>query len=702
MRRRTRPADGAAPLRPLAAAVLLSLLLPAAVVRAQSSLTGDFSDRWVRPTDALTLHIGQDLNARGNDLRIFAGAADVTALVRFPQPGVLLIDPRAAPLQSGEAELVVWLVDGAEWREVGRLPLKVLSAAGLEAGSLTPKLDLAAKSRFEQRTRGDATAPPRPTFADLTGRAAASFEARRGAIAADGNFNASGSSFRGEALRFGQLGAGAPKVDLNDYLVTGRVRASSLAVGHLSTGNNPLLLNGFASRGLGFTQTIGSRLDIRLNALNGTSIVGYDNFFGLEESDHRVYAATAGYEFIAERPGALRAELTYLKASVQSRNNFNVGEIPDAEESDGIGLRVSGSTEGGRVRGDLVLARSTYVNPFDPQLAQGGELQAVRPATASGRIVDLSIDLLQGSTALAEKHPLTVTLGLHHERVEPLYRSLGAFFSADQEQNRVTLAAQMAGAQLQLLGSRQEDNVDDVPTVLKNRTSTSSATLALPLPQWLGTADGRSWWPATNYAYQAVAQRAINEPATADSGFAATHRPDQKNRSHQLNLSWNLMPWALSYGAIYAVQDNRQVGRENADFTNNGHQVSLSVRASDTLNLSLGFNRARNYSRERDLATYTNGGNGGIDWQFAQRWSITANIGRTLGSDSRNFTASANDNVQAQLTYRYEIASFGRKLPGQAFVRYVRQANESRDASFGLATDGSQWAWDAGISLSLF
>ncbi|MDZ7653703.1 MAG: hypothetical protein U5L03_14710 [Burkholderiaceae bacterium] len=432
---------------------MLSLLLPAAVLRAQTPLTGDFTDRWVRPTDALTLRIGQDLNARINDLRIFAGAADMTALVRFPQPGVLLIDPRAAPLPTGEAELVVWLVDGAEWREVGRLPLKVLTAAGLEAGNFTPKLDLAAKSQFEQLTRGDATPPPRPTFADLTGRAAASFEAKRRTLAADGNFNVSGSSFRGEALRFGQLGAEAPKVDLNDYIVNGRARHSSLAVGHMSTGNNPLLLNSFASRGLGFGQRLGSRLDVRLNALNGTSIVGYDNFFGLDESDHRVYAATAGYEFIAGRPGGLRAEITYLNASVQSRNNFNVGEIPDAEESDGVGLRISGATVGGRMRGDLVLARSTYVNPFDPQLAQGGELQPVKPATASGRIVDLNIDLLQGSTWLADKHPLTLTLGLHHERVEPLYRSLGAFFSADQEQNRVTLAAQMAGAQLQLLGS---------------------------------------------------------------------------------------------------------------------------------------------------------------------------------------------------------------------------------------------------------
>jgi hypothetical protein len=689
-------------MRPLALAILLGLVLPTPGARAQAAVTGDFADRWVAPTEPLILRIEQALHARGGDLRLFAGAADVTALVRFPQPGVLVIDPRPAPLPSGESELIVWIVDGAAWRELARLPLKVLTASGLEAGSFTPKLDLAAKSQFEQRTRGDASPPPRPTFADLTGRAAASFEARRGTYAADGNFNVSGSSFRSEALRFGELGADAPKVDLNDYVVNGRMRSTSLSVGHMSTGNNPLLLSSFASRGVGLGQKFGSRMDLRLNALNGSSIVGYDNFFGLDDTDHRVYAATAGFEFIGGRPGGLRAELTYLNASKQSRNNFNVGEIPDAEESDGVGLRLSGTSAGGRMRGDLVLARSTYVNPFDPQLAQGGELQPVKSATASGRIVDLGVDLLQRSTSLSDKHPLTVTLALHHERVEPLYRSLGAFFSADQEQNRITLTSQMAGAQLQLLGSRQEDNVDDVPTILKNRTTTGSATLSLPLPQWLGPAAGRSWWPAANYVYQDVAQRAINEPLTADSGIAATHRPDQQNESHQLNLSWNLMPWTLGYGASYADQDNRQVGRENADFTNSGHQLSVSLRALDTLNLALGLNRTRNYSRERDLTTYSNGGNASVDWQFAQRWSLAANLGRTLGSDSRDFTESANDNAQAQLTYRYEISSFGRKLPGQVFVRYARQANENRDTVFGLATDGTQWAWDAGVSLSLF
>lgn len=670
--------------------------------RAALPISGDFTERWVGPTDPLTLRIDPALHGRSADLRIFAGPTDISALVRSSQPGQLRIDPRGAPLPGGEGELVVWLVDGSEWRELARLPLKVLSRGGFEAAAFTPKLDLAGKSQFDERTRGAATPAPRPRFADLTGRGGAAFTARRGALALDGNFNGSGSSYRNEALRFGERQTQAAKVDLGDYAVNARYRDTGLSVGHQTTGTNPLLLNGFASRGIGLGQKFGPRLDLRLNALNGSSIVGYDNLLGLDEAEHRVYTAIAGVELIAARPGALRAEVSYLDATVSARNNFNVGEIRDAERSHGLGLRIAGATAGGRVRGDVVLARSTYTNPFDPLLAQGGDLQPVQPATASGRIADFSVDLLQGWAGLSSEHPLTTTLALHHARVAPLYRSLGAFFAADQALDRVTLNQQAGGTQVQLLAARQEDNVDDVPTILKSRTTTLSATLALPLAQLLGTGGATSGWPQLNYVLQSVAQQALNTPVAEDSGFAASQRPDQRNRSHQLSLAWNIDTWTVSYGLSRSTQDNRQPGRELADFDNTGHQGSLSWRASDRLSLSAGLNVARNHSRERDLTTTTDFGNLGIDWRVTDRWAVAANVGRTLGGDSRDFTASANGNAQAQLTYSYEVASFGRKLPGQVFVRFVRATTDNRDSTFGLSARGVQWAWDAGLSLSLF
>lgn len=353
------------------------------------------------------------------------------------------------------------------------------------------------------------------------------------------------------------------------------------------------------------------------------------------------------------------------------------------------------------MRGDAVFARSRYVNPFDPALAQGGELQAVKRATASGGQLDLAVDVVQNSKRWSQTQPLTVTFSAHHQRVEPLYKSIGASVSPDRQLNRAALATQFGAAQLQLSGSHQEDNLDDVAAILKTRTDNLAANLALPLAQWFGA--GRpSWWPQASYTLQSVRQRAINAPDTADSGIAASHRPDQSNRSHQAALNFARGAFNVGYTVQRPTQDNRQPGRENADFENLGHQLSFGWRVGEKLNLNLGANTNRNFSREKDLTTTTRAGNGGFDWQLLDGVTLAANAGRTLGGESRALASSSNDNAQAQLTWRFGVPAYGRKMPGQVFVRYVRQQNASRDASFGLSTSGASWAWDAGLLLSLF
>lgn len=668
---------------------------------AHAAVTADFADRWIAADATVTLQLDQPLAARAADLRFFAGALDVTAIARQPRPGVLAFDLRLARLAAGESSFVVYLVEAGQWREVAKIPLKVLNAAGFENGQFGPKLDLSGKSRFDEGRRGDATPPARPTYFDGTGRGGFAFDASRGVLKADGQFNATGSSYRNEALRFGELGARAPKTDLADYVVNLRHGGTSLAIGHVSYGNNPLLLSGYGSRGLTLAQKFGERFDVSVNAMNGTGIVGYDNFFGLASAQHRIHGATAGLELIGGRPGALRVEVAALDARLQSRTDFNSGEVPDAEESRGFGVRLSGRTESNRVRGDAVFARSSYVNPFDPQLAQGGELQAVKRATASGRQLDFAVDLVPSSRRWSEARPLTITLSAHHQRIEPQYKSIGASSSPDQQLNRLALATQVGAAQLQLTGARHEDNLENVPTILKTRTDEASASLALPLAQWFG-AGGASGWPQFGYTLQSVRQRAINAPVTADSGIAASHRPDQSNRSHQAALNFTRGGFNFGYAIQRSTQDNRQPGRENADFESLGHQITLGMRLGEKLNLNLGANTNRNFSREKDLTTTTRGGNGGFDWQLLDGVTLAANAGRTLGGDSRDLTSASNDSAQAQLTWRFGIPAYGRRLPGQVFVRYVRQENASRDTNFGLSTSGATWAWDAGLSLSLF
>jgi len=692
-----RPAGRRAVHRTAVAAVLAALAPPAPAQQVQVDTAGE----WRAAGSLIRLQLAQELAARGADIRVLAAGIDVTALARTPQPGRIEIDTRAAALPPGESELVVYVVDGRDWRELSRTPLKRLTRLGFEAAEFTPKLDLAGKSQFDEKTRGTSSPPQRPHFADATGSGGAAFSAQRGAFGIDGNFNASGSSYRPEALRFGEQGASASKVELADYVVNTRYGATTLSIGHLAYGSHPLLLNGFASRGLTVARRLGERLEVSFNAMNGTSIVGTDNFFGLNDAEHRVVSGGVGYEFFA-RAGALRAELIYMDASIESRGNFNVGEIPDAETSHGFGLRLAGATAGNRLRGAAVFARSTYVNPFDPRLAQGGASQAVKAATADGYSGEVSVDLLQNSPLLSKAHPLTLTATLRHERVAPLFRSLGASLAADQRIERGQFAAQMAGAQLQFSHNRQRDNLDDVPTILKTQTDSTSAGLTLPLPQWLAARANGSWWPALSLQWQRTHQRAVNTPVTEDSGFAASHRPDQVSTQQQLGLAWTRERISWGYSLSLSDQDNRQPGRERADFTTLGHHFNTSLRVTEKLNVNAALGRNRNASREKDLITFTDSGTIGFDWAFRDRWTAAANYSRTLGDDSRQLTAQASRSAQAQLGWRFEVASFGRKLPGQVFIRYSEQAASSLDAAFGLSSAGSNRAWDAGLSLSLF
>jgi hypothetical protein len=685
--------------RGIALAVALATGAPAAL--ALPAVTADFADRWIRPDAVLTLRLDPTLAARASDLRLFAGTIDVSALVRQPQPGVVAVDLRAVRPPPGESQLRVFVVDGASWREVATLPLRVLTPAGLESGRFEPKLDIANKTRFESGTRGDAAAPSRSTFSDFTGRAAVGFEAVRGAFRLDGTANGVGSSYRGEALRFAELAEQAPKGDLADYAVNLRYGGTTLALGHQAIGSLPLVLAGYDTRGVTLGQKFGQRLDLSLGAANGTRIVGYDNFLGLQRAEHRIYSAAAGLELIGDSPGALRLELALLDARMQARENFNQGEVADAERSRALGVRLTGRTPGNRLRGDASFARSSHVNPFDPLLAQGAGVKPVERRSANGRRLEAALDVVQASKRWSEKHPLTLTLALQHARIEPLYRTVGNELQADRQQDRASLTAQVGAAQLQLAGERAGDNLDRIATLLRTRTDTASANLLLPFGQWFAAADGRSWWPQLAYTAQTVRQRAVNAPATVDSGFADSQRPDQLDRTHQATLNLARGTWSVAYVARWSRQDNRQPGRQDADFDTRGHEITVTLQAGESLNLTIGGNVNRTDNREKDLATSTRGGTGGFDWRVSENWSIAANAGRTLGGDSRDLAASSNVIAQAQLAWRFSVAAASRRLPGQVFVRYVRQDNSNRDSTFGLATRGGTWAWDAGVSLSL-
>lgn len=660
----------------------------------------------IRPGQPIVLRLDREPTPADGALAVFIGRTDVSSLFGIAA-NELTFTGKDFALSPGELPIVVWQVRGGQWQEIHRGALTILAASQADEASgrkgFVPTLDLTVKSQVHERRRGAATRPVRPTFSDLALRAGLGIDRQVGPVAARGNVNLVGSSFREEALQFAGRGVHAAKVDLADYRFDLGHGPGQLSIGHIGWGNHPLLLNSYGSRGLAGTVKLGHRFDVSVNAMNGTSIVGFDNLLGLNESQHRIYGASVGIEADPAQAGWLRGELSYVDASLQARNNFNRGEIPDAEQSRGFGVRLLSRMFDGRLRSDIALARNEYRPADDPQLALGQSLTLLQASTRSARIFDVAFDLVRG-WAIADGWPLTLTPVLRYERIAPLYKVLGASISADQRVHRVGLSGQIGAVQANWSRSRREDNLDDIVSLLKTRTEGEELAVSVALAEiFRVAAPAPTLWPRLAFQWQSNRQFAVNAPPFELSGLLPTHRPDQQNRTAALALGWTLGRYSVNYGINQAHQDNRQPGRERADFRNLSHQLSVSVAWSEALSVNAAADRTRQYSYEKQLASYTRGASFGFDWRLADHWTVGGSYSLTRGDDSRDIAESRGNTVHTQLGRRFTLPGlFGAPMSGQWFVRHALQGAGSRDRAFGLQSGGRNWAVSVGASLSMF
>jgi len=682
----------------------LGVLWPACAALGVEVRSADFADRWIEPSGEMRIRFSGLLEPGEGHYAFIDGASDLTPLFRQLAPGEYVYNGRELPLAPGQRKLKVFLVKDGQWRELSSLDLKVTTEGGFEQFDMKPRLDATVKGQLGQGRSGSAPQFTRPDlYQDGTFRGGLGIEAARGDFRMSSNVNVVGSTFQPEALRFGTMGNHAPQADITDYLVNTQSRGSQFSLGHISYGNNPLLLMGYGSRGLAFRQQLGQRADFSLNAMNGTSITGASNILGLDHSEHQVRGGTLGVELL-ERKGGLRGEMQYLDASLQSQVPFNTGSIPDAEKIKGTGLRLLGTSESGRLRGDLAYARIKYTAANDPTLAQGQTLTEIRSVNKGARSLDLAYDLVRPEPGAKERFPFGLTATLHHERVDPLYKSVGIGFASDQQFNRAGLGAQLGPLQGQAQLSRREDNVDNIPSLLKTRTQIGSYSLTLPLAQVWPGAGGipDPWMPSLTYRDEQTHQRAINTPV--NSSFTAGSLPDQMNRVHAIGANWQAAAWQVGYTFNLSTIDNRQAGREAADFRNVGHNLTGGYRFTPTFGITAGYGRTSNLSKERALNSYTYNYSGGFDWQFWENWGLNGTYARTTGRDSQNLAETRSWSMQTQLAWRFTLPALGgdRKLPGQLFLRHMLNDNYNLDNTFGTLSAGRFWMIQSGVTVSFF
>jgi hypothetical protein len=669
--------------------LVLLVALPAQTAAQQLQVTSNIPDDYVDSNFGVELRVQGQL-AEGERLAVMIGAEDVSALFA-PVSGGFDYQESLLLLPVGRNFMTIYLVDSlGEWTELESVEMMVRSLLGVETIDLKPKFSMNFSAQPWDGEDPEPTNPRDvPKILDGTAQLDAVLEHRDFDFSATGSFVATSEQAR--ALRFSALKEEAPQFDLSSYRLDYDQGPVTATVGHIRSGNQKHLINGFGARGASLAVQANSRIDLNLAAEAGRQEVGWSNLLGVSDGDQRVMSATLGVEAL-ENPGALRVEFGWMDGSILPRSSFNQGAITDAETSNGMSVRVTATGLKRRFRMDAGWAQSTFGNPLDPELNQGFDVIAVQEATNDARYLDASLDVLKNVKLGGSNQTASFTVGVKHERVDPLYRTVATGVRADNLQNQLDLRAVVAGITFQTMFSSAEDNLDEIPSILKSNTDRQSFNVGAPLSRIFR---GETWLPGVSYRMDRTHQFGLEIPT--DGGFSEGHVPDQQNVKQSVSADWRLTKFSFKYQLNHSDQDNRQAGREDADFKSLTHGFGLGVKPIRSLQLAfdLGLERSQNLGRVEQDNTRRYGMN--ASWRPMNRSTLSFRFSDTFKDDEASTKEQTGRTMDVKWSSKIPWAS---DLNGTYFVRFNRTESNRIDLIRDVTQDRSRWRVNVGASLS--
>jgi hypothetical protein len=689
----------------------------------------------VAPGTQLELRTTRALLSDEGRLAVFIGETDVTALCVKDDSG-LTYKPGAVRLPLGETSVIVYLVsENNEWTELARLPLLVeepkpaapatkgksdgkdgqppatgtpVGTTGKKEGTdpfqFIPSVSVNVKAQSVALFFPESSKPDRINFTDVAVQMSMQGNYARGPLEMQNQFDLSGSSVQNEALRFGELGNNAMQLDLSSYLIQYKFHNAKLAIGNVSFGSNRHLINSFSSRGLSLTVPITKRFDVSAAAMNGTSIVGFNNFIGVTQSKHQILSAALGIELLTDRPGGLRIEVGTLHGSLLPLSSFNQGNVSDAERSLGGSLRVIASDKAQRFRFDGGFARSYFYNPADPLLYQGRDVVPVVAVTRNARYLDVSYELLSGFK-LTESRPVNLTVAYRHEQVDPLYKSVAASSQPDRLNNQWDINGSIGEITLAFNHTRSNDNLAGIRSILRTLTRRSALNFAAPASLLLGISEKPSvWLPRLSYSFDRVHQLGAFVPINGDF-VSPSQIPDQIATNQSFGAEWQLpRSLRLGYRFNHSFQDSRQLGRERFDLQNMVNGISIGMSPHKALDLSFEVNADRSSNFEQNTVDSTLRFGTGLTWRMSKTMAWAMNVSTTGAGDRANTNFRRDADFDIQYSWRFlslEKSRF-KKTQGQFFIRYANRYASASDRLFGFNTFTRLQTFNAGLSFTFF
>jgi hypothetical protein len=314
-----------------------------------------------------------------------------------------------------------------------------------------------------------------------------------------------------------------------------------------------------------------------------------------------------------------------------------------------------------------------------------------------------------------------LTFNVRHEQVDPLFRSVGAFAQADRFQNQFELVGALGEANFTLSHTRFNDNLDDVPSILKSLTRREGMNVNMPLSALIvpfivrkQQADAQTngqpndlsfqWLPRIGFTVDRVHQFGASLPI--NGGFQASNVPDQISLNYNLSADWQFTKWRLGYQFNRSSQDNRQPGRELADLENLTHGVTLGLNLTPALDINFEINdeQANNFEFRRADRTLRYAVN--TNWRMTPWAAFALNISTIGAGDLARTSSSRTIEGDAQWSYRLDREHpgwqrlFSNRMQAQFFIRYANRFARTRDLLFVINNINKVWTLNTGVNLT--
>lgn len=567
-----------------------------------------------------------------------------------------------------------------------------------------PSFTIGMKSQpFQSNFPADTRPSERATFNDWTFTGSIKNEAKFGNFSSESNFDFAGATFKPETLQFGTLERKAPDIDLSSYLMNFQIGKAKFSLGHTSFGNNRHLVSSFSSRGLSVNIPLNKRFDITAGILNGTSVLGIGNFFGVAKIRHQVQGATLGIEFFPKRQNAMRLEITGFNGYLQALNGVSEGRVVDAERSRGFGLRFVTSDKTERLKLEYGYTLSRFFNPQDTTLDPDGNAVALPAVMRSAHYAEASYQLLK-DLKLTKTKNLNLNFAFKYEYVEPLFRSLGASASADKFTHDYAIDGSIGEITLAFGHSRANDNLRNVPSILKSLTRSNRFNIALPLSALIGKSDKPSpFLPRLGYSIDRTHQFGAGIPVNGGFEIDLTTIPDLVNTNQTFNASWQFGKVNLDYNYNRSFADNRQTGSETNDQIGWVHGVTVGVNPLQTLGFNVGLNFENSRNLELSQVNRSKTLTLGINWSPFKGAAFTSDFSQNLAGDAARTNNNRSINYSAQFAYNFSFEkSTFRKFGMQLFMRFADTFARNRDFVADLNNRTRTKLITAGMTFNVF